>query len=142
MTVAIDQELAQAGFLKINLVGNATAAGLVGEVLNPEGQDLHIIEGYLYFESPSALASTFNIGIGASEADASDLMSAFPMNKTAGTVWQVIGKDLASEGELATPRGVDWGEDEYLTVTSAAQVSTGLKACLLLKYLRLDDLAQ
>ena len=142
MTVAIDQENAQADFLKINLVGNDTAVGAVGEVLNPEGQDLHIIEGYLYFEVASTLASTFNIGIGATGADASDLMSAMAMNKTAGTVWQVIGKDLASEGELATPRGVDWGEDEYLTVTSAAFASTGLKACLLLKYLRLGDLAQ
>ena len=142
MTVAIDFENAQSDFLKINLVGNATAAGLVGQVLNPEGQALHIIEGYLVFETPSTLASTFNIGIGATGADASDLMSAMLMNKTALTVWQVIGKDLASEGALTTPRGVDWGAAEYLTVTSAAQVSTGLKACLLLKYLRLGDLAQ
>ena len=142
MTVAIDQEYAQAGYLKINLVGNATDAGAVGEVLNPEGQALHIIEGYLAFETPSTLASTFNIGIGASGADASDLMSAMLMNKTALTVWKVVGTDLASEGAMTTPRGVDWGAAEYLTVTSAAQVSTGLKACLLLKYLRLGDLAQ
>lgn len=142
MTVTLDTGDARMGFMQINLAGNAVAAGAVGEVLNPEGDDLHIIEGYLYFEAPSTLASTFNIGIGATGADASDLMSAFPMNKTAGTVWQVIGKDLASEGQLVTPRGVDWGSAEYLTVTSAAQVSTGLKAVLLLKYLRLCDLAQ
>jgi hypothetical protein len=143
MTVAMDVEHGQQGdFLRINLAGNAVAAGQVGEVLNPFGQDVFIVEGYLYFESPSTLASTFNIGIGATGADVSDLMSAFPMNKTAGTVWQVIGKDLASEGQLATPRGVDWGSAEYLSVTSAAQVSTGLKATLLLKCLRVGDLAQ
>ena len=142
MTVAIDQEYAQAGYLKINLVGNAVAAGAVGQVLNPEGQALHIIEGYLYFEVASTAASTFNIGIGATGADTSDLMSAFAMNATAGTVWKVIGTDLASEGAMTTPKGVDWGAAEYLTVTSAAQASTGLKACLLLKYLRLGDLAQ
>jgi len=142
MTVAIDQEYAQAGFLKINLVGNATAAGAVGEVLNPEGQALHIIEGYLYIEVASTLASTFNIGIGATGADASDLASAILMNQTAGKVFRIIGTDLASEGDMTTPRGVDWGAAEYLTVTSAAQVSTGLKACLLIKYLRLGDLAQ
>ena len=142
MTVAIDQEYGQAGYLKINLVGNATAAGLVGQVLNPEGQDLHIIEGYLYIEVASTLASTFNIGIGATGADASDLASAILMNQTAGKVFRIIGTDLASEGDMTTPRGVNWDTAEYLTVTSAAQVSTGLKACLLLKYLRLGDLAQ
>ena len=142
MTVALDQEYAQAGFLKINLVGNAVAAGAVGEVLNPEGQDLHIIEGYLYIEVASTLASTFNVGIGATGSDSSDLLSAILMNQTAGKVFRIIGTDLASEGDMTTPRGVDWSSDEYLTVTSAAQVSTGLKACILLKYLRLDDLAQ
>lgn len=142
MTVALDQEHGQAEFLRINIVGNAVAAGQVGEVLNPEGQDLHIIEGYLYIESGSVLASTFNIGIGATGADVSDLMSAFAMNQADGTVWKVVGSDLASEGAVVTPRGVDWGSAEYLSITSAAQVSTGLLATLLLKYLRLGDLAQ
>ena len=64
------------------------------------------------------------------------------MDSTAGKVFRVIGTDLASEGDMVTPKGVDWGAAEYLTVTGAAQVSTGLKACLLLKYLRLADLAQ
>ena len=142
MTVTHDVEYAQAGFMKINLAGNATAVGAVGEVLNPEGQDLHIIEGYLYIEVASTAASTFNIGIGATGADASDLMSAMTMDSTAGKVFRVIGTDLASEGDMVTPQGVDWGTAEYLTVTSAAQASTGLKATLLLKYLRLTDLAQ
>jgi len=142
MTVAIDQEYAQAGYLKINLVGNATAAGLVGQVLNPEGQDLHIIEGYLYIETAAGLASTFNIGIAATGVDASDIASAILMNQTAGKVFRLIGTDLASEGDMTTPRGVNWDSAEYLTVTSAAQVSTSLKACILLKYLRLADLAQ
>jgi len=142
MTVAIDQEYAQAGYLKINLVGNATAAGLVGQVLNPEGQDLHIIEGYLYIETAAGLASTFNIGIAATGVDASDIASAILMNQAAGKVFRLIGTDLASEGDMTTPRGVNWDSAEYLTVTSAAQVSTSLKACILLKYLRLADLAQ
>ena len=143
MTVIHDVEYAQAGLMKINLAGNAVAAGLVGQVLNPEGQALHIIEGYLYIEVASTLASTYNIGIAATGVDAADLISAFDMNAAvAGTVWRVIGTDLASEGAMTTPRGVDWGAAEFLTVTSAAFASTGLKACLLLKYLRLGDLAQ
>ena len=142
MTVAIDQEYGQAGYLKVNLVGNDTAAGAVGEVANPEGQALFIIESYLYFEVASTAASTFNIGIGATGEDASDLMSAMPMNKTAGTLWQVVDKDTAAEAQLASPGGLAWAADTFLTVTSAAFVSTGLKACLLIKYLRLGDLAQ
>ena len=142
MTVSHDVEYAQSGFMKINLVGNATAAGAVGEVLNPEGQDLHIIEGYLYIETAAGLASTFNIGIGATGSDASDIASAILMNQAAGKVFRLIGTDLASEGDMTSPRGVNWDSAEYLTVTSAAQVSTSLKACILLKYLRLGDLAQ
>ena len=139
MTVVHDVEYTQGGLMKINLAGNDTAVGLVGEVLNPEGQNLHIIEGYLVFEVPSTLTSVFNIGIGATGVDASDLLSAFDMDQTAKTVWQVIGKNLASEGQLVTTDGLDWGEDEYLTVTSSAFASADLKACLLLKYLRLAD---
>ena len=142
MTVIHNVDNPQSGFMQIDIAGNATAAGLVGQVLNPEGQDLHIIEGYLYIEVASTLASTFNFGIGAEDADTSDLMSAILMDQAAGKVFRVIGTDLASEGDMTTPKGVNWDSDEYLTITSAAQVSTGLKACLLLKYLRLGDLAQ
>lgn len=142
MTVLRNIVDAQVGWMRIDLAGNAVAAGLVGEVLNPEGQNLHIIDGLLYFEEPSALASTFNIGIGATGVDASDLMSAFLMDQLADTVWRVIGTDLASEGAVVTPRGVNWDAAEFLTVTSAAQVSTGLLATLLLRYLNLADLAQ
>lgn len=142
MTVLRNDEGAQVGWMRIDLVGNATAVGAVGEVLNPEGKDLHIIDGLLYFEAPSTLTSQFNIGIGATGVDASDLMSSFDMDKVAGTVWRVIGTDLATEGQLASPRGVNWDAAEYLTITSASQVSTGLLATLLIRYLNLADLAQ
>ena len=143
MTVTLNQEEQQAGLMRIDILGNAVAAGLVGQVLNPEGQDLHIIEGYLYIQVASTLASLFNIGIGATGVDDDDLMSVFDMNAAvAGTVWRVVGTDLASEGAMVTPKGMDWGAAEYLTITSSVAASTGLKACLLLKYLRLGDLAQ
>ena len=142
MTVELNVEEVQAGFLRIDIQGQVDVAALLGEVLNPEGQDLHIIEGYLYFQTPSAAAATMNIGIGASEADTSDLMSAQPMNSAAGKVFRVIGTDLASEGDMVTPQGVNWDSDEYLTITTAAQISTACRAVLLLKYLRLEDLAQ
>lgn len=137
MTVAISSDAAQSGWLKVHIVGNAIAAGLVGQIANPEGVLLHICEGLLYIQEGAHAASTFNIGIGASGADASDLMSAFAMNQTDGTVWAVIGKDLSSEGAATTPKGLLWPATSYLTITSAAQVSTGLLADLFLRYIRL-----
>jgi hypothetical protein len=138
MTVAISTDAAQTGWLKIHILGNATAAGLVGQVLNPEGVLLQITEAYLYISTASTAASTFNIGITAtSGADASDMMSAFAMNQTAGTVWWVIEQNAASEAAATTPDGLLWAATSYLTVTSAAYASTGLVADLFVKYIRL-----
>jgi hypothetical protein len=137
MTVAISSDDAQYGWLKIDIVGNATAAGLVGQVANPEGALLHIYDGFLYIEEGAHAASTFNIGIGASGADANDLMSAFAMNQTDGTVWGVVTK-VASEAAATTPGGLLWAATNFLTITSAAQVSTGLLASLYLRYIRLN----
>ena len=137
MTVEIDPCNDQSGWFRVNIVGNSVAAGLVGEVYNPEGVLLHINDGYLYIEEGAHAASTFNIGIAATGVDNDDLMSAFAMNQSDGTVWKVVGGDLASEGAATTPKGLLWPADEYLTVTSAAQVSTGLLATLYLHYIRL-----
>jgi len=138
MTVAISTDAALTGWLKIHILGNATAAGLVGQVYNPEGVLLQITEGFLYIETASTAASTFNFGVTAtSGADASDLMSAFAMNQTAGTVWRVVEQNAASESAATTPDGLLWAATSYLTITSAAYASTGLVADLFLKYIRL-----
>jgi len=138
MTVAISTDAAQTGWMKIHILGNATAAGLVGQVYNPEGVLLQIVRGVLYVTTASTLASTFNIGIAATGVDASDLASAVDMNATtAGTAWQIVGQDLASEGAATTPKGVLWPSTSYVTVTSAANASTGLVADLYLQYIRL-----
>jgi hypothetical protein len=137
MTVEISKDEALSGRLKIDIVGNAVAAGLVGQVLNPEGKLLQITGGDLYIEEGAHAAATFNIGIGTTGQDKDDLVSAFPMNKTDGTVWKVVGTDVASEAAATTPKGLLWPAGSYLTVTSAAQVSTGLLASLYLDYTRL-----
>jgi hypothetical protein len=137
MTVAISTDPALSGWLKVHIVGNATAVGLVGQVANPEGVLLHICEGLLYIQEGAHAASTFNFGIAASGVDASDLMSAFAMNATDGTVWKVVGSDLASESAATTPKGLLWAAASFLTITSAAQASTGLLAELFLRYIRL-----
>lgn len=138
MTVAISTDAAQTGWLKIHILGNATAAGLVGEVLNPEGVLLQIVRGVLYVTTASTAASTYNIGVAATGVDNADLVSAMDMNAVGdGTAWQVVGQDLASEGAATTPKGLLWPADEYLTITSAAAASTGLVADLYLQYIRL-----
>ena len=138
MTVAISTDAAQTGWMKIHILGNAVAAGLVGQVYNPEGVLLQIVRGVLYVTTASTLASTFNIGVAATGVDASDLVSALDVNATtAGTAWQVVGQDLASEGAATTPKGILWPATSYVTVTSAANASTGLVADLYLQYIRL-----
>lgn len=136
MTVAISTDAAQTGWLKIHILGNSVAAGLVGQVLNPEGVQVQITDSFIYLSAASAAASTYNIGVAASGADASDLVSALAMNTTG--VFAVVGKDLASEGAATTPKGLLWPATSYITVTSAAQASTGLVADLYVKYIRLS----
>ena len=136
MTVAISTDAAQTGWLKIHIVGNATAAGLVGQVLNPEGVQVQITDSFIYLSSASTAASTYNIGVAADGVDASDLVSALAMNTTG--VFAVIGKDLASEAAATTPKGLLWPATSYITVTSAAQASTGLVADLYVRYIRLS----
>ena len=139
MTVEVSELAAQSGWLRIDIVGNATAAGLVGEVLNPEGMLLHINDALLYIEEEAHAASTFNIGVAATGVDNDHIMAAFGMDATDGTVHKAIGTDLASESAATTPKGLLWPADEYLTITSAAQVSTGLLASLFIHYIRLED---
>lgn len=136
MTVAISTDAAQTGWLKIHILGNSVAAGLVGQVLNPEGVQVQITDSFIYLSAASAAASTYNIGVAASGVDASDLVSALAMNTTG--VFAVVGKDLASEGAATTPKGLLWPATSYITVTSAAQASTGLVADLYVKYIRLS----
>jgi len=138
MTVALSSEAPQSGYLKVRLVGNAVAAGLVGQVLNPEGVQLQIVEGWLHVITGALAASTFNVGIGATGVDNAALLSAFLMNQAANTVWTVVARAAAEAAATGTQSGVIWPADEYLTVTSAAQVSTGLVADLYLKYIRLS----
>lgn len=139
MTVTYSHDDPQTGWLKLDILGNDTAAGLVGQVLNPEDVLLQIYDALLYVETVSTLASTFNIGVGATGEDNGDMVTAFNMlTAGAGTVHKVIGTDLASESAATTPKGLLWPATEYLTITSAAQVSTDLVAFLYVRYLRLD----
>lgn len=137
MTVVISTDAAKTGWLKIHIVGDATVAGLVGQVYNPEGVLLHICRGFLYITTPSVAAAVPLVGIAASGVSNNTLLATLATNQAAGTVWQVVGMDRASEAAATTPWGVLWPATSYLTWTNSVAASTGLVADLYLNYIRL-----
>jgi hypothetical protein len=137
MTVAISTDAAQTGFLKIHVTGNATVAGLVGEIYNPCGVLLQICKGFLYITTPSVAAAVPLVGIGATGVSSNTILATLAMNQAAGTMWLVTGMDRASEAAATTPWGVLWPATSYLTWTNSVAASTGLVADLYLQYIRL-----
>jgi hypothetical protein len=143
MTVTLVTDGAQTGWMKIHILGNATAtANQIGQVANPEGVLLQITDAFLYVTTPTAGSSLIDIGVTAtSGADDTDLISAFDTissTVSAGTAWQVIGKNRATQLALTTPYGLKWAATSYLTVYNAAAVSSAaLVADLYVQYVRL-----
>jgi hypothetical protein len=137
MTVALSTDSAKTGWLKVHIVGDANAAGLLGEVYNPEGVLLQITRGFLYIETPSTAAAVPLVGIGATGVSANDILATLATNQVAGTVWLVVGMDRASEAAATTPWGVLWPATSYLTVTNSVAASAALVADLYLQYIRL-----
>jgi hypothetical protein len=139
MTVTHVTDGAQTGWMKIKIEGTTTSAttGLIGQVLNPEGVLVQITAGFLYIETPTAGAAVPLIGIAATGVSSNVINATLAMNQTAGTVWQMIGTDLASEAAFVTRKGNLWPATEYLTVTNSAVLSTLLVAYLYLQYVRL-----
>lgn len=137
MPVTISTDDAQSGWLKIHIVGEAAAIGLLGQVANPEGVLLHIHRAFIYVTAPAGLAAVPLIGIAATGVSSNTLMATWLATSAAGTVWQVVGMDRASEAAATTPWGVLWPAASFLTITNSAQVSTGLVADLYVHYIRL-----
>jgi hypothetical protein len=137
MTVAISTDDAKTGWLKIRLLGTATVAGLLGQVANPEGVLLHICRAFLYITTPSLAAAVPLVGIGATGVSDNTILATLATNQAAGTVWNVVGMDRASEAAATTPWGVLWPAASFLTVTNSVAASTGLVADLYIRYIRL-----
>ena len=138
MPVTIVSDGPQCGFLRVHIVGDATVAGLLGEVLNPEGVELLITEGWMHVNAGSTAAATQNIGFGATGVDNAALLSAFAVNAQAGTDWTVVARSAAEAATTGAQQGTKWPATQFLTVTNAANASTGLDAYLYLRYIRLD----
>lgn len=131
------QETSQVGWLKYLIEGEAEAAHCIANIPNPEGALILLKEAFLYIAEGAHAASTLHLGVGATGADVHDIVDGFALNQADGTCWQVVGMDLAEEAALAEPNAAMWEATEYLTMTTAAQVSTGLKAYLFIRYVRL-----
>ena len=137
MAVTLSTDPAQTGWIKIHIVGDATVAGLLGEVYNPEGVLLQINRGFLYITTPSTAAAVPLVGIGATGVSSNTILATLATNQAAGTMWNVVGMDRASEAAATTPWGVLWPATSYLTVTNSVAASTALVADLYLQYIRL-----
>lgn len=132
MTVAINYETG--GAMVVDYTGEA-AIGLQGNILNPEGVDLLVIESYIYIETASAAAATLNVGLAATGVDDSALHGALPLNGGDGLWFMGLHPAVTQDGALTA--GV-WGAAEFLTFTTAAASAEGCVAKLFIKYLRVE----
>lgn len=122
------------GALVIDYVGEA-AIGLQGNILNPEGVDLLVIESYFYLETAATAAATLNVGLAASGVDDSALHGALPINGGNGLWYMGLHPAVTQDGALTA--GV-WGAAEFLTLTTAAASAADCVAKLYIKYLRTE----
>lgn len=125
----------QRGFFKATITGVASTANAgVGEFLNPEGVDLLITRAFLYFRDGSTGAANLSIGVGASGASASDIISA--MSVIDGTVGGKAFYGPAAQAAETECTTAIWDSDEYVTITGSA-TTVGLDADLYIEYIRL-----
>ena len=122
------------GALVIDYVGEA-AIGNQGNILNPEGVDLLVIESYFYLDTPSTAAATLNVGLAATGVDDTALHGALPLNGGAGTWW--MGLHPAVTQDAALTAGV-LGAAEFITFTTAAADATPCVGKLYIKYIRTE----
>jgi hypothetical protein len=135
MTFALATLVDQKGWLVVDLTGAASAANAgLGEIANPEGVTLGIVRAFLKFATGSAGAANLDLGIGASGAKASDIVSAMDVIQ-ATVVAKLIHAPAAQVAETENPTAL-WTATTYLTATGSAS-TVGLAAKLYLEYIRL-----
>ena len=130
MTIAMDWE--GKGAFCVDITGQVGLA--IGEIANPEGVDVTITQAWLECITGSTGAAAVNVGIGASGADANDILSAFDFNAiTEGALINCYVPEIVAETEVTVP--ADWGAAQYITFTGAASTA-GFTGKLFVKYIR------
>lgn len=137
MTVSVNPDAAQKGWLTARITGvTSTAAGGIGQILNPEGVPLLITRAFLHFRTGSTGAGNLTIGIGASGASVTDIINAQDMiEATVGgkCLYGPAAQAAKTEGTTAI-----WDDDEYIVITGSGS-SVGLDADLFVEYIRLTE---
>lgn len=135
MTVAISTDADQKGKLEIDITGVASAANAgMGEIANPEGVTVMITRAFLYFVTGSTGAANLDVGVGASGAKTSDIVSA--MDVIEATVGgKAIYGPAAQVAETEVPTAL-WTSTTFLTFTGSA-TTVGLVGKLYVEYIRL-----
>lgn len=124
----------QRGMLKISITGVASTANAgIGQVANPEGVKLGILRTYLYARTGSTGAVNLDVGVEASGAKGTNILSTFD-----GVQATIGGKLFYCQAVPVneTENAVTWAADKYITFTGSA-TSVGLDADLYVEYIRL-----
>jgi hypothetical protein len=135
MTVALSTDPDQKGWLEIDITGVASTANAgIGEIANPEGCTLGITRAFLYFTTGSTGAANLSIGIGASGASTSDIISTMSVVE-ADVGGKLIFGPAAQAAETESPTAL-WLSTTYITFTGSA-TTVGLAGKLYVEYIRL-----
>ena len=135
MTVALSTDADRKGWLEIDLTGAASAANAgLGEIANPEGCTVGITRVFFYFATGSTGAANLDVGIGASGAKCTDIVSAMDViQATVGGTFIFGPAAQVAETESPTAK---WTATTYMTFTGSA-TTVGLAAKVYVEYIRL-----
>ena len=135
MTVALNTDADQKGWLVYDITGAASAAAAgLGSIANPEGCTLGITRAFVYFTTGSTGAANLSIGITTAAAAATDIFT------TSDVIEATVGGELhygptAQVAVTESPTAL-WTSTTYLTFTGSA-TTVGLAAKLYLEYIRI-----
>jgi hypothetical protein len=137
--MSLDVGPEQRGWFHFKLTGVASTGNAgQGQLANPENAELVITRCLIDFHTGSTGAANLDMGIGASGAKASELISAMDMIE--GTVGgKVLNAMAFGSAETALPVNT-WAADEFLTATASGS-AVGLDADVYVEYLRLGAAA-
>jgi hypothetical protein len=124
------------GMLVIDIAGSATTHDL-GNILNPEGVPLAILETVVYVETAGLATCDCHVGIGAASTGVGQAdVIIIQVDSTAGTAWNGT-HSVAANTEITVP--AIWHAADYMTFYTDTAYSTGFVGKLFCRYLRLTD---
>ena len=134
MAATISQSEFYSGMLVIDITGVASTdnAGQ-GSILNPFGEDVNILRGYIVPSVESTGSANLSIGVTTAAAAATDILNADDMNGV--TIGKPINCFANDPGAKTVMVPAIWEDDKYLTFTASASL-VGFVGKLYLEILR------